>query len=193
MTMTRNQDLWFPNAESMIKYSISDATSNIGFSADLLVQGFHDKTLRIKIDNPQFFRRNDEVNSTEAAPILESLGLIRSNEPIDVLEFARYMKVPMTVLFKKGRAKSIVTMKNEPSSVTEMKKNLARQLEQNTPSSYVQLIQRQQIDQVLQMPFTPKIVNVRLIMIKIKLHVTYVFYVQIVSLQKADENHFLSS
>ena len=176
MTMTRNQDLWFPNAESMIKYSISDATSNIGFSADLLVQGFHDKTLRIKIDNPQFFRRNDEVNSTEAAPILESLGLIRSNEPIDVLEFARYMKVPMTVLFKKGRAKSIVTMKNEPSSVTEMKKNLARQLEQNTPSSYVQLIQRQQIDQVLQMPFTPKIVNVRLIMIKIKLHVTYVFY-----------------
>ena len=140
----------------------------IKFLADLEVQGMTDETLRVKMKNPQFIFNNTTVSLTEAAPILEKSGLVVGNDNHNMHAFIRHMKTPMVVQFKKGRARAIITMDGEPSSVTEIKKNLALQLEKNKSNSHLQLKKKQQIVRILQTPMAPKIVKVRLINIIIK-------------------------
>ena len=146
---------------------------DIKFEADLEVQGMKDETLRVKINNPQFLFNNTTVGLTEAAPILEKSGLAVGTDNRNVQAFIRHMKTPMIVQFKKGRARAIITMDGEPSSVTEIKKNLALQLEKNKPNSHLQLKKKQQILRILQTPMEPKTVRVRLI----KIIVMYPYFV----------------
>ena len=135
---------------------------------DLEVQGMMDETLRVKMNNPQFIFNNTAVSLTEAAPILEKAGLAIGNDNHNMQAFIRHMKIPMIVQFKKGHARAIITMEGEPSSVTEIKKNLALQLEKNKPNSHFQLKKKQQIARILQTPMAPKTIQVRLIKIKVK-------------------------
>ena len=167
-TLVIDQTLWSPNTESIIKYLISDATLGIKFMTDLEVQGMMDETLRVKMNNPQFIFNNTAVSLTEATPILEKAGLAIGNDNHNMQAFIRHMKIPMIVQFKKGHARAIITMEGEPSSVTEIKKNLALQLEKNKPNSHFQLKKKQQIARILQTPMAPKTIQVRLIKIKVK-------------------------
>ena len=168
MTPIRDQKLWSPNTESLIKYLISDSTLGVKFEADLEVQGTTDETLRVKINNPQFIVNNNTISLMDAAPILEKSGLAVGNGNHNMQAFIRHIKTPMMVQFKKGRAKAIITMDGEPSSVTNIKKNLALQLEKNKPNSHLQLKRKQQIVHILQTPLAPKTIKVRKITITIK-------------------------
>ena len=171
-----NRTLWSYNAESRIKYEsdfLSERMSSFPggfdgnkFTADLQVQGFSDKTLRVKINNPQFIVKNQRIGLTEAAEILDILllisGMERNNRPENIHDFTTHIMVPMLLQFKKGQVRTLITSQDEPSSVTDIKKQIALQLEENKPSNHLQLMKRQQILNVLPMPFSPKAVKVKI-------------------------------
>ena len=136
-------------------------TVDLQFTADLKVQGFNDKTIRVKIYNPQFIANNSRIGLTEAAKIFENSNLESSNRAQTAHAFTTYITVPVILQLKKGQVKSLITARGEPSSVTKIKQQIALELEENKPSTHLQLMKRQQIFHVLQTPFAPKTVKVR--------------------------------
>ena len=168
MTLPNDNGLWAPNTESVIKYdsnylsgnSFSSSIGGIKFTAEVQVQGFMDNTLRVKMNHVRFHRNNYEVSQMETRQILEDLSRkLRGGIP-GIQEFKTFTEGPFQIQLKNNKAKTIITSRSEPLLVTEIKKNLALQLEQNISDSNLQLVKKVAISSAIAIPSSPKMVKV---------------------------------
>ena len=161
---------WAPNVESVFTFTSPDVlglmpttnmlySSNLGHPlklvADVKVQSFSDKTLRVKLDHARFYTNGNEISLIDAHHLLEtempngvSLGHTEQ-------EFKKFLMEPMLVYTKRGLIKKILVSQNEPTEVTEIKKSLASQLEKKKGQAGLQLIKKQAIGTPLETPGLP--------------------------------------
>jgi len=155
-----NGYLWPSNVETIFKYKSDDLTSMmqngqqmtylhiespVHMVADVKVQSFSDKTLRVKLEHTEFFSNNNEITMMDAHRILDLIspqngGAVHGAQAIKVA-----LEDPIVVLVKKGQAKKIVVAKNEPDCVSKVKMALVSHLMQTGPNANLQVVKKQAI------------------------------------------------
>ena len=139
---------WYPNVESLFRYESGVpegalknnllSSNGLGYSiklqTDVKVQSFGDKTLRVKLDHPRFFSNEDEISLMDAYRMLTTKGRrlgVGAQVQSDASEFQMHLQEPMLVHLKQGKVKSLVVSRNEPMSVTNLKKSICSSLERH--------------------------------------------------------------
>ena len=167
---------WYPNIESLFRYesevpsgaiknnvlSSNGPGSSIKLRADVTVQSFSDKTLRVKLDHPRFFSNGNEI------PLLDAYGMFtregsqqRNDLSEEVQAFKMHLQEPILVHLKQGKIKSLGVSRNEPMSVTSLKKSLCSSLEKSFNDPRLQHIKKQAITTPFGIPAQLKKINVR--------------------------------
>lgn len=104
--------------------------SGIKMNAKVIVQSFSDYSLRLRVTEPEFWTINGQnVRLSETGRVM------REQEPESVKveslteEFKRYLMDPFLVHLKAGVVMSVIVGKNEPASITNIKKSILSQIQ----------------------------------------------------------------
>jgi len=132
---------WAPGKEMVFNYQSQVLTgipeiskshwSGIKMNAKVTVQSFSDYTLRLKIAEPEFFTINGEnVQLSKTGRVLREQ---ESNDSVKVEslteEFKRFLMEPFMAHMKAGVVESLLVSKDEPVSVTNIKKSILSQIQ----------------------------------------------------------------
>ena len=166
--------LWTPNIESIFTYISTDvlgaikksnlaSSSNLGHPlkmvADVKVQSFSDKTLRVKLDHVRFYSNGNQMNLTSAHQILETgIGQGGSMDHTEQT-FKKFLEEPMLAYTKRGLIKKLIVSQYEPSEVTELKRLLVSKLEMSKVDASLKLIKKQAIITPLETPRNPRTID----------------------------------
>ena len=165
---------WFLNVESVFAYTSADVIRSIkkpsNFSSNYVVhplklvakvkvQSFSDKTLRVKVEHVRFYSNGIEISLVDAHQILAADVLPGGSFGPDQ-DFKKFLEQPMLVYTKKGWIKTLIVSRNEPTGVTEMKKALASLLQMKNNHKKLQLIKKQAIRTVFEIPRYPMKVDI---------------------------------
>ena len=171
----KHGNLWSSNVESLYKLELPNLiealrkseqpTSNfVGHLLKLVtnvkVQAFNDKTLRVKLSQIRFHSNGSIVSLDKAHQIL---GQEISNEGAighTVKKFKKMLTMPFLLHTKRGLVKNVIVSQNEPAEVTEIKKLVASNLENNTSHALLQLIMKKAIIVPLKTPRFPMRVDI---------------------------------
>ena len=168
-------NLWSPNVESVFKFALPNLiealkkseqhTPNFAgyplkLAANVKVQAFNDKTLRVKINQIRFYSNGSKISIEKAHQILEHE---RSNEGAighTVITFKKMLTMPFLLHAKRGLVKKLIVSQNEPAEVTEIKKLVALNLEKKRSPVFLQLITKKSIMVPLKTPKFPMRVDI---------------------------------
>jgi len=155
-----NGHLWSYNVETIFKYKSNDLTSMmqngqqmaylhiespVHMVADVKVQAFSDKTLRVKLEHIKFFSNNNEITMMDAHRFLDMISPQNGRAVHGAQAIKASLEDPIMVLVKKGQAKRIVVAKNEPDCVSKVKMALVSHLMQTGPNESLQVVKKQAI------------------------------------------------
>ena len=158
---------WNPNVESLFTFTSPDvlglmkttympSSSNfdnlVKLVAEVKVQSFSDKTLRVKLDHARFYSNGNEISLIDAHRLMETVMPHGISLGHTEQEFKKFLMEPMLVYTKRGLIKKLLVSQNEPTEVTEIKKSLASQLEKKKGQTGLQLIKKQAIGTPLDTP-----------------------------------------
>jgi len=167
---------WASNVESTFKFTSSDLIGIMNMSgtassrilksplkliADVRVQAFDDKTLRVKLEHIRFDSNGNAVSLINAHQIIHPRSLRRSSIAHNDQTFKNSLYEPMVLLTKRGKMKRMLVSQDEPTEVTEIKKLVASHLEMNFGPSNLKLLKRQAIVTPFQVPSYPMKVEIR--------------------------------
>ena len=113
--------------------------------ADVKVQTFKDKTLRVKLDHIKFYSTNEQFSINDVHQILDRMSPGKGNILHGVQDFKASIEEPMLIFIKKGRATSMLVSKNEPDCVTQIKTALVNGLMETGQPKYLQVIKKNAI------------------------------------------------
>ena len=164
--------IWSPNSETVLRYKSSNLTSllqenkyglripfPVHIVADVKIQAFKDKTLRVKLEHIKFYSTTDELSIRDAHQILDRMSPGKGNILHVVQDFKASIEEPMLIFIKKGRATSMLVSKNEPGCATQIKKALANGLMQSGQAQYLQVIKKNAIMKPFKISSNPKKIN----------------------------------
>merc|ERR1712029_772001 len=105
--------------------------SGVKLNAKLIVQSFSDFTMRLRITEPEFWTINGQnVRLSETGRVLREQ---ESPESVKVEsltgEFKRFLLEPFLVQLKAGVVESVLVSKDEPASITNIKKSILSQIQ----------------------------------------------------------------
>ena len=127
--------------------------------AEVKVQSFTDKTLRVKLDHVRFYSNGNPMNLTDAHQRLETEMGHGGSMGHTEQTFKKFLEEPMLVYTKRGLIKKLIVSQNEPSEVTEMKKLLVSKLEMSKDDASLKLIKKQAIRTPLETPKNPMTID----------------------------------
>ena len=113
--------------------------------ADVKVQAFSDKTLRVKLEHIKFFSNNNEITMMDAHRILDMISPQNGGAVHGAQAIKAFLEDPIIVLTKKGKAKKIVVSQNESDCVSKVKMALVAHLMQTGSSANLQVVKKQAI------------------------------------------------
>jgi len=130
---------WAPGKEMVFNYQSQVLTgipeisqshwSGIKMNAKVTVQSFADYSLRLKITEPEFLTINGQnIKLSETGRVLreqESSDSVKVESLTE--EFRRFLLEPFMAHMKAGVVESLMVSKNEPASVTNIKKSILSQ------------------------------------------------------------------
>ena len=119
--------------------------SPVHMVADVTVQAFSDKTLRVKLEHIKFFANNNEITMIDAHRILDMISPQNGGAVHGAQAIKAFLEDPIMVLVKKGKAKKIVVPQNEPDCVSKVKMALVAHLMQTGSSANLQVVKKQAI------------------------------------------------
>jgi len=130
---------WVPGKETLFQYE-SEALmgipeikashlSGVRVSSKVRVQSYSDYSLRIKIEEPKFFSVNGEVTSTETGRLTKEQSPEVVKPEVIPGEFLHFLEEPFLVYMKSGIVQTFLVPKNEPVSVTNIKKAVLAQIQ----------------------------------------------------------------
>lgn len=144
------------------RYRIRTPKINFGMKlkAKIDVQVFSDSTYRVKMSNIQFYTSAGLTSIQTAYKILESnqatFGAL--NHGVD--DFLHFLEEPLMISAKRGQFRKITISKDEPESVTNVKKSLVAELQTINSSLRLKFIKKKPIFSILQIPSHPKQIEV---------------------------------
>ena len=127
------------NYESQVLTGIPEISqshwSGIKMNAKVNVQARSDYSLHLRISEPEFFAINGEnVRLSETQRVMRE-----SNESVKpetlTEEFKRFLTEPFVAHLKAGMVESLLVSKNEPASITNIKKSVLSQLQMDVTGS----------------------------------------------------------
>jgi len=136
---------WAPGQEMVYNYQSQVLTgipeisqshwSGIKMNAKVNVQARSDYSLHLRISEPEFFAINGEnVRLSETQRVMRE-----SNESVKpetlTEEFKRFLTEPFVAHLKAGMVESLLVSKNEPASITNIKKSVLSQLQMDITGS----------------------------------------------------------
>ena len=169
---------WSPNVESVYKFALPNIikalkkseqhTSDfVGYPlklvADVKVQVFNDKTLRVKLNQILFYSNGSNISLEKAHQILKHERSYEGGIGHTVKTFKKMLTMPFLLHTKRGMVKKIIVSQNEPAEVTEMKKLIASNLEKKRNHVRLQLIMKKAIIVPLKTPRFPMIVDIGIV------------------------------
>ena len=161
---------WTPNVESVYKYtsseliqalrkSVEPSTSIIRhalkLTAEVKVQSFTDHTLRLKLDRIRFYFNDNQMSMKNAHQILEDEISNREGMSHNAQTFETYLETPILVHLKRGVVRKVIVSQNEPTEVTEIKKQLVSDLTNSGSQARIQLLMKKAIIEPLETPRFP--------------------------------------
>ena len=104
--------------------------SGIKVNAKVIVQTFSDYSLRMRVAEPEFWTVNGQnLKLSETGRVMRD----QESESIKVEslteEFKRFLMEPFLVHMKAGVVESVIVGKNEPASITNIKKSILSQIQ----------------------------------------------------------------
>ena len=104
--------------------------SGIKVNAKVIVQTFSDYSLRMRVAEPEFWTVNGQnVRLSETGRVMRD----QESESVKVEslteEFKRFLMEPFLVHMKAGIVESVIVGKNEPASITNIKKSILSQIQ----------------------------------------------------------------
>jgi len=132
---------WAPGMEMVFNYQSQVLTgipeiseshwSGVKLNAKLIVQSFSDYSMRLKITEPEFWTINGQnIRLSETGRVLREQ---ESPESVKVEsltgEFKRFLLEPFLVHMKAGVVESVLVSKDEPASITNIKKSVLSQIQ----------------------------------------------------------------
>merc|ERR1712235_163401 len=132
---------WAPGKELLFQYQSQVLTgipeisqshwSGVKLNAKVHIQSYSDYSMRLRISEPEFFTINGEgIRLSE-----ESGRVLREQESSESIktesipeEFKTFLEEPFLATMKSGVVESFLVSKNEPSSVTNIKKSILSQI-----------------------------------------------------------------
>ena len=142
-----------------LRKSVQHVSSFDGNSLKLVakvkVQVFDDMTLRVKLDQIQFYSNGSIVSHEIANQILrdETSNTVTIDHNAQI--FKPMLTTPFLLHVKRGVVKKMSVSQNEPAEVTEIKKRLVSDLEKSGSQARLQLLIKKAIIEPLQTPRFP--------------------------------------
>ena len=127
--------------------------------AEVRVQAFNDKTLRVKLERMKFFSQDEEITMDKAHGMLDLMSSPNGQMVHDTQAFKTSLEEPMLIFVKKGKAKDVVVSKNEPDCASKMKVTLVYALMEKGKNQNVEIIKKGAIKKAFQIPSRPKKIN----------------------------------
>merc|ERR1712198_717329 len=128
---------WAPGKELLFQYQSQVLTgipeisqshwSGVKLNAKVHIQSYSDYSMRLRISEPEFFTINGEgIRLSE-----ESGRVLRESIKTESIpeEFKTFLEEPFLATMKSGVVESFLVSKNEPSSVTNIKKSILSQIQ----------------------------------------------------------------
>ena len=137
---------WAPGMESIFRFEsqvlsgIPDIEqsqfSGLKIMANVRVQAQQDYTLRVKFDQARLVTLNGKVDITDANRIVENGGPRSGSFSQDLpQEFKKHLETPILVHLKRGLVEEFFVARDEPTSVTNLKRSLLSQLQLDVSGS----------------------------------------------------------
>jgi len=131
---------WAPGKEMVFHYQSQVLTgipeisqshwSGLKMNAKVTVQSYSDYSMRLRISEPEFLTINGEnVKLSETGRVLREQGSDSVKTESLTEEFKRFLIEPFMVNMKAGVVESLLVSKNEPASVTNIKKSILSQIQ----------------------------------------------------------------
>ena len=147
-----------------LRKSVQNVSSFDGNSLKLVakvkVQVFDDMTLRVKLDQIQFYSNGSIVSQEIANQILrdETSNTVTIDHNAQI--FKPMLTTPFLLHVKRGVVKKMSVSQNEPAEVTEIKKLLVSNLEKRSSHLHLQLLNKTAIINPLETPRFPTKVDI---------------------------------
>jgi len=130
---------WAPGQENVFQYEshvlrgipeIKEShLAGVRLSSKVRVQSFSDFSLRIRVEEPRFFTLNGEVVLTETGRVVSRQSPESVKETVISGEFKTHLTEPFLVYLKNGLVESVKVSREEPVSVTNIKKSILAQIQ----------------------------------------------------------------
>jgi len=130
---------WAPGTESVFRFESQVLTgipdirnsqyAGLKLMAQVRVQSFPDYTLRVKIEQPRLVTLNGEVSLTEARRIIATGGPNANPKEALPQGFKTHLEEPVMVHLKRGLIENFFVSRDEPLSVTNIKRSVLAQLQ----------------------------------------------------------------
>jgi len=130
---------WTPGKETLFKFEsqvllgipeIKESHfAGVKLSSKVRVQSYSDYSLRVKIEEPRFLTLNGEVKVSETGRLLEQQSSESARTEAMPESFQKYLEQPFLVYLKSGVVQSFLVAKQEPVSVTNLKKSVLAQIQ----------------------------------------------------------------
>ena len=133
---------WAPGKELLFQYQSQVLTgipeisqshwSGVKLNAKVHIQSYSDYSMRLRISEPEFFTINGEGIrlSEESGRVLREQESSKSIKTESIPEeFKTFLEEPFLATMKSGVVESFLVSKNEPSSVTNIKKSILSQIQ----------------------------------------------------------------
>ena len=116
---------WIPETEKVFQFESkipNDSPDGLGVKTQVRVQAFADHTLRIKFESSHLFHG---INGTLESPV----------GPVVLKSLLGYLEETVLVQLKRGHVKSFFVGREEPNSVTNIKRSFLSQIAFDIPES----------------------------------------------------------
>ena len=133
--------------------------SPVRIVAEVRVQAFNDKTLRVKMERTKFFSQDEEITLIKAHGMLDLMSSCNGHMVHDTQAFKTSLEEPMLIFVKKGKAKDVVVSKTEPDCVSKMKIALVHALMEKGQNRHLKVSKKGAITKAFQIPSLPKKIN----------------------------------
>ena len=157
---TGENHLWSQNVQTVLKYKSNDLTtllqnnqqldqlnipSPITLEADVKVQAFRDKTLRVKFEQTKFYSQNEELNVINAHRILYMICSQDGHGRHAAHIFKTSLEQPMMIQVKKGQAKDILVSQHETDCISKIKLMVVKDLVKNVENQQLKVVKSESI------------------------------------------------
>jgi len=175
---TSDGHLWSSNVETIFRYKSNDLASMIHdrrqlsshlniqlpvhLVADVKVQAFSDKTIRVKLEHINFLSNNNEITMIEAHRVIDMISPQNGGAVHGAQAFKTSMEEPIMILVKQGKAKKIIVAQNEPDCVSKVKMALVSHLMRTGLNPNLQVVKKQAIITPIEVASQAKTLDVNL-------------------------------